>query len=179
MKKNLIISSLILVVLVGGFFGVRHYQEKKEGLSFDNSKPGLWKVTSKTTFPTEAKLNKEETFEVCLTQKKIDETRVKSIEEKLDLKDLKCEQVVNRRNHNEADFSLVCSKATQDSAATKDAVEKTPENDLKTALVKINGKILTKEESGGLEINYEISDGNKNSFSFQLKTQSVRTGDCK
>jgi hypothetical protein len=182
MKKNLIISSLILVVVVGGFFGVRHYQEKKEGLSFDNSKPGLWKVTSKTTFATEANLNKEETFEICLTQQKIDETKIKSIEEKLDLKDLKCEKVINRKNHDEADFSLVCSKATPpvpSPTTTNEEPKKKSETELQTASVKINGKILTKEESGGLEINYEISDGNKNSFSFQLQTHSVRTGDCK
>lgn len=175
MKKNIIISSLILAVAVGGFFVAKVNRQKQEGISFDNSKPGLWKVTSQTVFPTEAKLNKQENFEICLTQEKIDETKVKPIETKLDLKDLKCEKVINRKNEDEGEFSLVCSKPA---LIPTSADEKSkPVN--KDPQIKVKGKILSKEESGGLEINYEISDGNKNSFKFQLKTESVRIGDCK
>lgn len=177
MKKNLISASVILVVAVGGFFGAKVYQEKQEGISFDNSKPGLWKVNSQTIFPTEANLNKKETFELCLTQEKIDQTKVKSIEEKLDLKDLKCEKVINRNNSEEGDFSLVCAKPVIANQNSK-LESQEPEN-MKSASVNIKGKIVSKETSGGLEINYEISDGNKNSFKFQLKTDSVRIGDCK
>jgi hypothetical protein len=181
MKKNIIISTLILAVAVGGFFAVKVYRQKQEGISFDNSKPGLWKVTSQTVFPTEARLNKQETFEVCLTQQKIDETKIKPIEQKLDLKELKCEKVINRKNQDEGEFSLVCSKPVPTSdkeVKPKDTKEVKAVNEIKVPSVNVKGKILSEEDSGGLEINYEISDGNKNSFKFQLKTESVRIGDC-
>lgn len=179
MKKNIIISSLIFTAVVLGLLGAKEYRQKQEGIAFDNSKPGLWKVSSQTTFPTEAKMNKQENFEICLTQEKIDETKVKSIEAKLDLKDLKCEKVIDRKNADEGEFSLVCSKPTLIPAPVSNTKETGKDvKAVKEPTIKVKGKILSKEESGGLDINYEISDGNKNNFKFQLKTESVRIGDC-
>lgn len=179
MKKNIVISSLIFGAVVVGLFGARYYRHQQEGIAFDNSKPGLWKVSSQTIFPTEAKMNKQESFEICLTQEKIDETKIKPIEQKLDLKDLKCEKVMSRKNADEGEFSLICSKPPLIPASVQGTNKNVnPINTVTEPAIKIKGKILSKAESGGLEINYEISDVNKNNFKFQLKTSSVRVGDC-
>jgi len=175
-KKYIGLLILSLTVSATAIYSVIKSSRDKEGISFDNSKPGLWKVISHTTFPSDSRLNKTDNFEICLTKEKINETKIKPIEDKLDLKDLKCERNIKRINGNEGEFSLVCSKPNTLDIKDENSQTKVSKN---VASVKVNGKVISKENSGGLEINYEINDGGKQTFKFQLKTQSQRVGECK
>lgn len=170
MNKKTTVSIALFVAALGlvtfmSMKGMEVYREKKEGVAFDNSKPGLWKVNSKKTFPSDAKLNQEDSFEVCVTEKMINDSKSKALEEKFDVKGLKCETVTSRSNHFEGKFLLNCSGTN-------------PANNRKV-VAKIDGKVDSHPENGALEVNYELSNNVDASFKFQLQTKSTRVGECK
>lgn len=167
-NKKFIIGVLGLSVALCipvGYYMVKAYKKSKTDIAFDNSKPGLWKVKTTTTLPSDPQMNKEDVFEICIDQKMIDNSKVKPLEEKLDIKGLQCESVTKRVSNEVGEFSFNCSG-------------KNPENE-KNIKAKISGNIDSKVESGGLEINYELANGVDAPFKFQMKTESSRVGECK
>lgn len=166
-----VLGGLVVAALAGSFyflFGadmIAKYKEREKDIAFDNSKTGMWEVKSVSSFMDNSSLNKEETFNVCITDKMIDDSRVKPLEEKLDVAGLQCEKETKRINKETGEFILTCTGTN-------------PVNN-RNVVAKINGKVESNAESGGLEINYSISNGVDAPFEFKIKTESKRVGDCK
>jgi hypothetical protein len=167
MNKKILAGVICAVLATGAYFVpglINQYQESKKDIAFDNSKAGLWEVKSNTSFSIDASLNKEQTTQVCITDKMINDSKAKSLEEKLDVKGLKCLQETKRVSKEIGEFNLSCSGTN-------------PVNN-HTVNAKIVGKVDSKPESGGLEISYEVNNGIDAPVKFVIKTQSKRLGEC-
>ncbi len=170
-KKFLLIGAFafafVIVVSMGiaGYFYKGNIFYPKEGdeklLMFDNSKPGKWVVsTSDSSLDGSLKLN-ESKKEICLTEKMINEAKMKPIKDKLGLSSLDCSTMATRLDKNKATFTTSCTGLSKGEAIG----------------LSIDGEFLSLSDKGSITSIYTMG-GEEEPFKFKRESIVARVGDC-
>ncbi len=173
MTKILIAAPIVLAPLLwysydsGLFAKVQGYEAK----SFDNSKPGLWKVNINLSSETDKQMNGNNNMEICTDQKMVAEANKASLEESLfmhtlKIANLKCENKSTRISKSDMRVNLIC----QGNNAIDNKI---------VINVTANGNIKSTEEKTNVQVDYEVTNKVNAPSSFAIKVEAERVGDCK